>query len=134
VASIKKFSDLSVWQKAHKFVLAVYKVSEQFPKSELFGLTNQLRRASVSITSNIVEGFERNSNKEMKQFFTIARASLAEAQSQLLIARDLGFMRIEQFNKLAEQSVEIHKMINGFIKSLDTRKLETSKLIKTGGF
>jgi four helix bundle protein len=133
LASVKKFTDLIVWQKAHKFVLNVYKVTEKFPTSEQFGLTSQVRRAAISVTSNIVEGFERGSNKEFKQFLVIARASLAEVQSQLLLARDLNFIKAEDFEKLASQSVEVHKLINGFMKSLATSKLDTSKL-KTGGF
>lgn len=132
MATVKKFTDLLVWQKAHSFVLGIYKQTESFPKAEQFGLTNQMRRAAVSVTSNIVEGFERGSNKELKQFLVISRASLAEVQNQLLIARDLEYISKQDFNKLAEQSVEIHKMTNGFMKSLQTRSLDTSKL-NSGG-
>lgn len=121
MASIKKFSDMLVWQKSHNYVLAIYQVTENFPQSEQFGLTSQLRRAAVSVTSNIVEGFDRGSNKEFKQFLIVARASLSETQNQLLIARDLGFVKASIFDKLAADSIEIHKMINGFIKSLQTR-------------
>ncbi len=128
MASITKFTELIAWQKAHKLVLAIYKATEQFPASEQFGLTSQVRRAAVSITSNIVEGFERSSNKELKQFLIIARGSLGETQNQLLLARDLGYLSKEDFNRLAHDSIEVHKLINGFIKSLQTRKLETSKL------
>lgn len=132
MASITKFTELIVWQKAHKLVLAIYKLTEQFPTSEQFGLTSQLRRAAVSVTSNIVEGFERSTNKELRQFLVISRGSLAETQYQLLLARDLGYISTNEFNKLAKDSVEVHKLINGFMKSLQTRKLETSKL-NSGG-
>ena len=126
MASIRKFSDLLVWQKGHQFVMVIYKVTSSFPGSEQFGLTSQIRRAAVSITSKIVEGFERGSNRELRQFLIIARASLAETQNQLLVARDLGYIAKEDFDKLASQSVEVHKMINGFMKSLQTRQLNTS--------
>ncbi len=133
MASITKFTDLIVWQKAHVFVLSIYRSTEIFPVSEQFGLTSQIRRASVSITSNIVEGFERGTNKELRQFLIIARASLAEVQNQLLIARDLKYLSKNDFTKLAGDSVEVHKLINGFMKSLQARKLETSKLTNSGG-
>lgn len=121
MASFKKFTDILAWQKSHKFVLNIYRLSESFPTTEQFGLTSQIRRAAVSITSNIVEGFDRGSNKEFKQFLIIARSSLSECQNQLLIAKDLGFMTQKDFEKMAADSVEIHKMINGLIKNLQTR-------------
>jgi four helix bundle protein len=127
VARINKFTDLVVWQKAHRFVLAVYSVSKHFPREEQFGLTSQMRRAAVSVTSNIVEGFDRGSNKEFIQFLIIARASLTEVQSQLLIARDLEYIDHKDFEKLAKDTVEVHKLINGLIKTLRTSKLSNSK-------
>jgi four helix bundle protein len=125
VATIIKFTDLLTWQKGHSFVLAVYKSTARLPQSEQFGLTGQIRRAAVSVTSNIVEGFERGTNKEFRQFLIISRASLAETQNQLLLAKDLGYLKKEDFERLAGQSVELRKMINGFIKSLQTRSLAT---------
>ena len=123
MASIKKFTDLLVWQKAHSFVLSVYKCSETWPITESYGLTSQTRRSAVSITSNIAEGFDRNSTSEFKQFLTIARASLSENQNQILIAKDLGYLDRDIFDRLSGDSVEIHKMINGLIKTLKTRSL-----------
>src|SRR5688572_13115301 len=89
---IKSFTDLVAWQKAHNLTLEIYKITKDFPKEEIFGLTNQLRRAAVSITSNISEGFSRKSSKEKSQFFYLSLGSLTETQSQLLIARDLNYM------------------------------------------
>jgi four helix bundle protein len=89
-----------------------------FPKKELFGLTSQLRRAAVSITSNIAEGFNRESLKEKIQFYSIARGSLAEAQNQILIAKDIGFMPEDVFLKIADRTVVVSKLTNGLIKSL----------------
>jgi len=128
VASIKKFTELIAWQKSHRLVLDVYKATEVFPRSEVFGLQSQIRRAVVSVTSNIAEGFERGSNKELIQFLIMARASLSETQNQLLIAKDLGYLNKKDFDELADKTVEVHKIINGLIKSLRTSKLTTSKL------
>jgi four helix bundle protein len=122
MAFAKSFTELKVWQEAHSLVLQVYKVTGTFPKSESFGLTSQLQRAIVSVTSNITEGFERGSRKEFIQFLIIARGSLAESQNQLLIARDLQYISPEKFKELADQSVGIHKSINALIRSLRSPK------------
>lgn len=110
------FKDLIVWQKAHSFALSVYKVASEFPSSEQFGLTSQIRRAAVSVSSNIVEGYERGSKKELNRFLLIVRGSNAEVQAQLLLAKDLGYISKEDFDKIARQSVEVNKLINGFRK------------------
>jgi four helix bundle protein len=123
VASIKKFTDIIAWQKGHALVLSVYKLTDSMPQKEQFGLQSQIRRAVISITSNIAEGFERGSSKEFIQFLIIARASLAETQNQLLIARDLKYLPKTDFDQLAADSIEVHKILNGFIKSLRTSKL-----------
>lgn len=93
---IQNFTDLIVWQKGHKLVLEVYKQTKKFPKDELFGLVSQIRRASVSITSNIAEGFGRFSEKEKLHFYSFAYGSLMEVQNQIIIAKDLGFINEEE--------------------------------------
>ncbi len=113
---IKSFTDLNAWKEGHKLVLMVYDITKQFPKEEQFGLTIQLRRAGVSFTSNIAEGFSRNSYKEKSQFYSMALGSLTEIQSQLLVAKDIGYITKEVFNKIAEQTVVINKITNGLIK------------------
>lgn len=118
---IKSFTDLRAWQEGHQLVLSVYKMTKKFPKDELFGLTSQLRRAVVSITSNIAEGFSRNSHKEKSQFYFIAIGSLTETQNQLLIARDLEYISKEEFQKAAQQTVVISKTINGLIRYLKSQ-------------
>lgn len=115
---IKSFTDLDAWKEGHKLVLMVYKASNSFPEKEEFGLSNQIQRAVVSITSNISEGFSRQSSKEKINFFYTALGSLTEVQNQLLIARDLDYMNKELFRKLASQTVIVSKLINGLIKSL----------------
>jgi four helix bundle protein len=98
-------------------VLLVYSFTKSFPKEEIFGLTSQMRRCVVSITSNIAEGFSRQSFKEKVQFYYIAQGSVTELQNQLLIARDIGLLLNENFQNVANQSVKVHKIINGLIKS-----------------
>ena len=112
------FKDLIVWQKSHAFVLSIYKATNNFPQSEQFALTSQIRRAAVSISCNVVEGYERGSQKELTRFLLIARGSNAEVQAQLLIAKDLGYLKEKDFAKLAEQSVEVNKLINGLRKGV----------------
>ncbi|MCK4592088.1 four helix bundle protein [Candidatus Parcubacteria bacterium] len=113
---IKSFTNLQVWQEAHKLVLMIYQITKKFPKEELFSLVNQIRRAAVSITSNIAEGFSRRSFKEKIQFYYIALGSLTESQNQLLIAKDLGYLSQEEFNNIAKQTISVHKLLNAFIK------------------
>ena len=113
---IKSFTNLQVWQEAHKLVLMIYQITKKFPKEELFSLVNQIRRVAVSITSNIAEGFSRRSFKEKIQFYYIALGSLTELQNQLLIAKDLGYLSQEEFNNIAKQTISVHKLLNAFIK------------------
>jgi len=114
---IKSFTDLNAWKEGHKLVLITYKETKEFPKDELFGLTSQLRRSAVSITSNIAEGFSRKSYKEKINFYFIALGSVTELQNQFLIARDVGYIEENLFQEIARQTIEVHKIINGLIKS-----------------
>lgn len=117
---IQSFTDLEVWKEGHKLVILLYRETESFPQKEVFALTNQMRRCVVSITSNIAEGFSRQSYKDKTQFYCIAQGSLTELQNQLLIARDVGFLSKERFKKLADQSVTVHKILSGLIKKSKT--------------
>lgn len=121
-SKIKSFTDLNTWKEAHKLVLVVYKITKNFPKEELFGLISQMRRAAVSITSNIAEGFSRQSYKEKIQFYSMAQGSNTELQNQLLIARDIGYLKELEFTKTANQSVTVHKLLNGLIKASRNKK------------
>ena len=94
----------------------IYVATKKFPKEEIFGLVMQIRRAAISFTSNIAEGFSRNSYKEKLQFYTIALGSLTEVQNQLLIARDIGYLSQKEFGDIAQQTVEVSKVTNGLIK------------------
>lgn len=115
---IHSFTDLITWQKAHALVLKVYKAVRLFPKEELFGLSSQIKRAVISISSNIAEGFSRKTSKDKVQFYHVALGSLTEVQNQLLIARDLGFLDKKNFHELAEKTVETSRLINSLIKNL----------------
>jgi len=114
---IKSFTDLNAWKFGHKLVLEVYKLTYQFPKEEKYALVDQMKRAAVSVTSNIAEGFSRQSYLEKTQFYSMAQGSLTELQNQLLIAKDVGYLNKESFEKLAKLSIMVHKLINGLIKS-----------------
>ena len=113
--AIKSFTDLEVWREAHELVLIIYQLTKKFPKEEFFGLISQMRRAMVSVTSNIAEGFSRQGFREKLQFYYMALGSLTEVQSQLLIAKDLNYLNQEEFNKIAEQVISVHKLLNAFI-------------------
>jgi four helix bundle protein len=113
VNKIKNFTDLNAYKEAHKLVLIIYKVTNKFPKEEKYSLIDQMRRAVVSITSNIAEGFSRNTIKDKCQFYTLAQGSLTELQSQLLISRDLSYITKEDFNQIANLTVTVNKLING---------------------
>jgi four helix bundle protein len=116
-SKIKSFTDLVAWKEGHKLVLQIYKLTDTFPKKELFSLTNQMRRSCISITSNISEGFSRRTKKDKVQFYYMAIGSMTELQNQLLISKDLGYMSKTDFMMVANQSVDVHKLLNGMIKS-----------------
>jgi four helix bundle protein len=119
---IASFTQLIAWQKAHALVVDVYKATDQFPAVEQFGLTSQIKRAVISITSNIAEGFSRQTKPDKIHFYHIALGSCTEVQNQLMAARDLEFLSVSEFKNLADLSVEVHKILNGLIKSLKDNK------------
>ena len=114
---IKSFTDLIAWQAAYNLSLNVYKVTGSFPSSENFGLTSQMRRASVSATSNIAEGFGRSGNKDRDHFYQMASGSLYELKSQTLIAKGLGYLSQGDYEELVELADRAHKLLNGLIRS-----------------
>jgi four helix bundle protein len=122
------FRDLIAWQKAMAFVTDVYRATESFPQREIYGLTNQVRRAAVSVASNIAEGKDRLSKKEFVQFLSQARGSLLEAQTQLEIARNLRFLRDDVFADLERQAQEVGRIINGLITKIRRPAPESREL------
>jgi len=120
--TVKSFEDLTVWKDARKFTNKIYNLTNKFPKEELYGLTSQIRRATVSIMSNIAEGFDRRSDKEFSNFLSIARASAAEVQNDLYIALDLNYISQTEFNELYQEAKKIAKQINGLMTYLKSSK------------
>lgn len=120
---IRDFKDLIAWQKAHLLTVEVYKSTEKFPKTEQFGLINQIRRASVSVASNIAEGFGRRTGADRVHFYDMARGSLHETQAQLLIAKDVGFLSEDPYTTIEAMSTECHKLLTGLINK--TRTLDS---------
>jgi len=122
LSTIKSFEDLPVWQDARKFTNEIYKLTNKFPKEELYGLTSQIRRATVSIMSNIAEGFDRRSDKELSNFLSMARASSSEVQNDLYIALDLKYISKEDFTIMYQEAKKIAKQINGLMTYLKSGK------------
>lgn len=114
---IRKFEDLRVWQKGHELVLLVYEISKQFPREEMFGLTSQIRRAVVSITSNIAEGFSRRSPKDKLHYWAMSKGSLTEIGNQLRIARDVGYLNEKDYEKLLEKMESVGRLLTGIQKA-----------------
>ena len=119
--SVKSYRDLDVWKKAMGLVKDCYQISEHFPSTEVYGLTSQLRRAAVSIPSNIAEGHARQHTKEFLQFLSIAQGSLAELETQLSIAAMLNFTTASQIQALLTQTNEISRMLTGLKAALEKK-------------
>jgi four helix bundle protein len=115
---MKDFRQLKVWEKSHQLALAVYKSTAKFPKEELYGLTSQLRRSSMSTPTNIAEGCGLNTDKGFAQFLQIAMGSASETEYQLLLSHDLGFLNKEQYDKLNMDITEIKRMLASLLKTL----------------
>jgi len=116
----RTFQDLIVWQKAHNFVIGVYGLSQSFPRHELYGLSSQIRRAAVSIPANIAEGFKKKTSAEKLRFFNIAQGSIEEVRYYLILVRDLGYGKTEQFEEDLE---EVSRMLEGYMSSIRRKKL-----------
>ncbi len=114
---MKSHKDLIVWQKSMDHVAAIYVATKTFPNEELFGIVSQMRRAAVSIPSNIAEGYGRLYDKETVKFLSNALGSASELETQLIISKDLGYLLIEDFQKLINQIEEIIRMLSALIKS-----------------
>jgi four helix bundle protein len=120
VGKILRFQELRVWKKAHQLALTVYDCTRQFPADEKFGLTSQLRRATVSIAANIAEGSKRTSTNDLCHFLTMSEASNEEVKCLLLLSRDLHYLPSSAYELLIRESGFIGAMLNGLIRSLKT--------------
>jgi four helix bundle protein len=114
----ESYRDLLVWQRSVQMSVAIYKLTANFPKEETYGLSNQLRRAGISVASNIAEGYARNSTGEYKQFLGMARGSNSEVQTQLVIARELGFGSPQLLDIAEGLSNEVGKMMAAILRNL----------------
>ena len=121
---IRKFTDLHAWQEGYRLVLMVYKHTEKFPDKERYGIIDQMRRAVVSLTSNIAEGFSRRSSKEKSRFYDVAQASLIELQNQLIISKDVGYLSDDEFKLINEQLVICNKLLSGLLRATKGKKFE----------
>ena len=121
ISAVQSYQDLIAWKKSMALVTEVYLRTRGFPAAEVYGLTAQLRRAAVSIPSNIAEGHGRRSTGEFKQFLGNARGSLAEVETQVLIARDLCYLNLDQSEKLLHSAAEVGRIINGLLGSLNRK-------------
>ena len=115
---MRDFRDLKVWTKAHRLTLAVYRCTEQFPKTEVFGLTSQIRRASVSVEANLAEGCGRRSDGEMARFVQIAMGSGAEVSCHFLLSKDLGYLSVIDYKSLQEQTNEVLRILSALAAKL----------------
>lgn len=119
---IISFRDLIAWQKAHELVLKSYNLIEFFPPSEKFALSDQMKRAAVSITSNIAEGFSRKTSKDKAQFYQTALGSLTELESQMTTAIDLQYLNVQQCAEVEALFIEVSRLLNGLIKATRASK------------
>ena len=114
----ENFDKLLVWQRAHLLVLKIYEVTNSFPKEEIWGLTSQIRRAAVSVPSNIVEGKARGSRKDFKRFLLVARGSLEEVKYQSLLAKELKYMNEEQYEEITVMIEDVGRLLGGMIRKV----------------
>lgn len=124
MSEIKTHKDLKVWKEAMALAKGIYELTRDFPKEETYGLVSQIRRAAVSIPSNLAEGAARNSNKEFIQYLYVSLGSLAELETQLLLSRDLGYAQSEEINERVER---VRKLLLGLIKYLKGKAVTSKK-------
>lgn len=114
----QSFEQLIVWQKAHSYVLAIYKITKQYPKEELFCLVNQMRRAAASITANIAEGYAKISSKDKLRFYNISQGSLEETRNFIILSKDLGYITLQDKEQLGIQAAKISRLLNAYCIAL----------------
>ena len=114
----QSFEQLIVWQKAHSYVLAIYKITKQYPKEELFCLVTQMRRAPASITANIAEGYAKISSKDKLRFYNISQGSLEETRNFIILSKDLGYITLQDKEQLGIQAAEISRLLNAYCIAL----------------
>lgn len=116
---MRDFRKYKIWEKSHEFALKIYEITQKYPKEEVYGTTSQIRRAAVSIPTNIAEGCGRDSDKEFKRFLVIASGSVSEVNYFLILSKDLGYITNEEFELLEDEIIQIHKSIYSLTNKLD---------------
>lgn len=119
--TIQNFKQLTAWQESHKLVIAIYKITTDFPQRENFALTDQIRRCVVSISSNIAEGFSRHGKKEKAQFYYMSKGSLTELENQIIISKDLSYITKSEYERVLFQIEIVGRLLTGLIKSIKSR-------------
>ena len=127
MAAFERFEDIEAWKKARLLTNVIYRMTAAGGFTRDYGLKDQIRRAAVSVLSNIAEGFEREGNTEFRRFLTIAKGSCGEVRAQLYVALDQHYITAEQFDTAARQAVEVSRMVSGLIKYLHQSKLRGPK-------
>ena len=117
---MQDFKKLKVWKKAHNLTLRIYELTSEFPRTEIYGLTSQIRRACASISTNIAEGCGRNSSADFARFLQIAMGSASETEYLLLLAHDLKYANTTQYTELADTTIEVKKMLTSLLRKLRT--------------
>ncbi len=120
---MKDFRSLKVWERAHQFTLETYRTTARFPREELYGLTSQMRRCSVSIGANIAEGCGKRGNNEFHRFLQIASGSASELDYHLLLAKDLGFLPAEDYQRLTKDLSEMRRMLTSLLQKVNGDRL-----------
>jgi four helix bundle protein len=120
---LKNYRDLKVWQKSYRLCLDLYRITKKFPKEEIYGLTSQIRRAAVSIPSNMAEGYGRKTTADYLRFLYIAYGSICELETQLLLSSDLNYVNKENLKALRDDTEEVERMLKALIKSLENKRL-----------
>lgn len=128
MSSIKDFTDLTVWQEAHKLSVAIYKLTEKFPKNEQYSLTSQLRRAASSVSANIAEGFGRHSAKDQEHFYVMSSGSLYELRDHLYLAKDVGYVSQEVHQSFNDHAIKVHQLLHGLLRAHSTKLPQASNI------
>jgi len=121
VVKINRFSDLTVWQRAHELTLETYRLTAKFPRSEQFGIVSQLRRSAASVSANIAEGFGRRTTKELLRCLQISRGELEETRYFMILSRDLSYISAEEFGSMNDHCDSVGQLINALGRSLKNR-------------
>jgi four helix bundle protein len=129
---MRNYRDLQIWTKAHNPTLELYKLSRQFPKEEVYGLTSQLRRAASSIGANLAEGCGRQSNPEFARFVRISMGSASELDYHLLLSRDLGFLENDTYQRTSKSLTEVRKMLASLLSTVETEIGTRAKAVAKG--